>query len=120
MQSGTGFAINSQTASGTVTQYEFYRSTRSGALGSKIATSAGNSYQDNGLTNGVTYYYQIKACNSSGCATSAQSYNTYVVAVAIPVLNGGVNIVQSGTGFAINSQTASGTVTQYEFYRSTS
>ena len=47
--------------------YNIYRSTTSGGSYSKIATGVTTTtYTDTGLTNGVTYYYYVKAVDSSG------------------------------------------------------
>ncbi|MBI2263281.1 carboxypeptidase regulatory-like domain-containing protein [Candidatus Berkelbacteria bacterium] len=52
-----------------------YRSTTSGTLGSKIKSTSGKtitSHEDTGLTNGTTYYYTVKAVDTS----SNESTNT--------------------------------------------
>lgn len=49
------------------TGYNIYRSTTSDGSYSKIATGVtSTNYTDTGLTNGVTYYYYVKAVDSSG------------------------------------------------------
>jgi fibronectin type 3 domain-containing protein len=58
----------SWTASARATSYSIYRSTTSGGEGStpwKTGISA-TSFTDTGLTNGVTYYYQVTAVNAGG------------------------------------------------------
>jgi fibronectin type 3 domain-containing protein len=47
----------------TVTGYNVYRSTTSGSGYSKIASNV-NSYTDNSVSNGTTYYYEIRAIGS--------------------------------------------------------
>jgi peptidoglycan hydrolase-like protein with peptidoglycan-binding domain len=117
-----GFKINSQEAQGQVDRYEFYRSQAQGELGDKIHEDTTNTYEDKGLSDGVTYYYTIKACNDAGCATSKQDNKTYNEEKdddpTPPTLEGGVNIVPIEGGFKINSQEAQGQVDRYEFYRS--
>src|SRR5438093_6269232 len=49
-----------------ITNYKIYRGTTSG--GETLVATIGNqlSYSDGGLTNGVTYYYQVSAVNNVG------------------------------------------------------
>src|SRR2546421_9103195 len=49
-----------------ITNYKIYRGTTSG--GKTLIATIGNqlSYSDGGLTNGVTYYYQVSAVNNVG------------------------------------------------------
>src|SRR5439155_394457 len=49
-----------------ITNYKIYRGTASG--GETLVATIGNqpSYSDGGLTNGVTYYYQVIAVNNAG------------------------------------------------------
>jgi hypothetical protein len=54
------------TASPGATGYNVQRSTVSGGSFSSIATLAGITYTDTGLTNGMTYYYVVSATNSLG------------------------------------------------------
>src|SRR2546421_13012185 len=48
----------------SITNYKIYRGTTSG--GETLIATIGNqlTYSDGGLTNGVTYYYQVSAVNS--------------------------------------------------------
>jgi hypothetical protein len=50
------------------TGYKIYQSTTSGSYGAALATVTGSacSYEATGLTNGVTYYFVIKATNAGG------------------------------------------------------
>ena len=82
-----GFRINSQTATGTVDEYRFYRSTSAGSLGNRISAGNSNSYSDTGLADGTTYYYTIEACNDAGCDSSSQDFNTYVAPVIVPLVS---------------------------------
>ncbi len=72
-----GFRLAWNSASGTVTRYELYRSTSSGSLGTKIYSGSNRSYDNTGLSAGTTYYYKAKACNNSGCTTGTQDYKIY-------------------------------------------
>ena len=72
-----GFSLRWNSASGSVSRYELYRSTSNGSLGSRIYSGSATSHTDTGLSNGVTYYYTAKACNSSGCTQGTQDYKRY-------------------------------------------
>ena len=55
------------TAATDAVSYNVYRSTTSGGPYTSIASDiTGTTYTDTGLTNGTTYYYVVKAVNSSG------------------------------------------------------
>lgn len=55
-------------ASTTATGFNVYRSTTSGGPYTKIGSAAGNAslYDDNSVTNGVTYYYVVTAVGGAG------------------------------------------------------
>lgn len=94
-----GFRINSREATGKVDEYQFYRSTSGGILGNRIYTSSSRYYSDTSLTDGTTYYYTIKACNTAGCSTSNQDYSRYDAPVSKPVIsNFNLSEVNSGKG----------------------
>ena len=115
-----GFRLTWNNASGTVSNYELYKSTSSGSLGSRIYSGSSTSYNDTELSNNITYYYTAKACNESGCDTSNQDYKKYVAPVSKPSLSGGVYIQDITEGFRLTWNNASGTVSNYELYKSTS
>lgn len=48
-----------------------------GSKGEYIASSSSNYFTDNNVQRGITYYYQIEACNSSGYTLSTQDYHTF-------------------------------------------
>lgn len=49
-----------------VTGYQIWRATSATGPFSQIATTAGTSYVNTGLTSGVTYYYQVTASDAAG------------------------------------------------------
>ncbi len=64
-------------ASSGATSYNVKRATSSGGPYTTIASPAGISYVNTGLTNGTTYYYVVSAVNSSGeSANSSQASAT--------------------------------------------
>jgi len=104
--------------------YKIYRGTTSG--GEILLTTIGNvtTYQDNSLTNGVTYYYQITAVNAIGeglIRTSEQSAvpNPTVPTTPISLLaqGGNANIVLT---WAAPSDNGGYAVSGYKIYRGTS
>ncbi len=50
------------------TSYKIYRSYSSGGTKTLVATTSSTSYLDRAPSRGKTYYYWVKACNSSGCS----------------------------------------------------
>jgi len=59
------------------TSYQVYRSTSSSTNGSLINSLASTSYDDTGASAGTSYYYKIKACNSSGCSNYSSANSGY-------------------------------------------
>ncbi len=76
------------------TSYNIYRSTTSGALGSKINTSTitSSSYTDTGLTTGTTYYYEVTAVNSVGESTGGTQVS------AVPTVPASVTVTYNANG----------------------
>lgn len=48
--------------------YQIYRAESASGYRTQIGTAASNSYTDFTATQGTTYWYWVKACNSSGCS----------------------------------------------------
>src|SRR5436190_1932533 len=67
-----------------ITNYKIYRGTTSG--GETLVATIGNqlSYSDGGLTNGVTYYYQVSAVNGAGEGPRSNEASATPTAPATP------------------------------------
>src|SRR5437773_1103084 len=67
-----------------ITNYKVYRGTTSG--GETLVATIGNqlSYSDGGLTNGVTYYYQVSAVNNVGEGPKSNEASATPTAPATP------------------------------------
>src|SRR5947199_302794 len=67
-----------------ITNYKIYRGTTSG--GETLVATIGNqlSYSDGGLTNGVTYYYQVNAVNNVGEGPKSNEASATPTAPATP------------------------------------
>lgn len=75
-RTSSGFRLNSRQAT-HAEYYKLYRSRYAGSKGEYLGSSASNYFTDNNVQQGITYYYQIEACNSSGCTLSTQDYHTF-------------------------------------------
>ena len=52
---------------------------------SPIATVTSTHYTDMGRTAGTTYYYWLRACNSTGCSAFSPAANAMIVASVLPI-----------------------------------
>ena len=76
------------------TSYSIYRGTTAGAQTTRVASGiTAISYTDRGLTNGVSYFYKVKAVNASGAGISK-------VVAATPATNAGLRVFTIGNSFA--------------------
>ena len=108
--------VNATAASGSVTlswnavsgatSYRVYRSTTSGGSYSLVGSPSGTSYPNNGLTNGTTYYYVVRAHN--GTVESANS--AQVSATPTGSGSGNPSLPAAGLALALDAQVAA---TQY-------
>ncbi|MGO8671501.1 MAG: fibronectin type III domain-containing protein [Capsulimonadaceae bacterium] len=108
----------SWTASTGATSYNVYRGTATGAESATAVATAitTTGYTDTGLTNGVTYYYEVAAVNSTGSSPlSTEAYGTPNAAPAAPTGLG----VATGNAQLTLSWTASTGATSYNVYRGT-
>ncbi|MGO8674134.1 MAG: choice-of-anchor tandem repeat GloVer-containing protein, partial [Capsulimonadaceae bacterium] len=101
------------------TSYNIYRGTTSGGEGSTaIATVAGTTYANTGLTNGVTYYYVVTSVNSSGQSGRSAEVSATPESTLPPGSPTGLAAI-AGVAQVSLSWTASATATGYNVYRGT-
>jgi hypothetical protein len=102
--SSTGsHTISWGTASGTVTSYELYQATNSGFSGQTLAYSGTSTSHGASVSSSGTYYYRVRACNSSGCSAYRTGANGVSVTLQIQVLNPAINIPAGGTTVSIST-----------------
>lgn len=105
---------------GSVT-YAVYQRTASGTYGEAIASSVtGTEYNADGLTNGTTYYYIVKAMNPSGIspASNEVSATPQVIVPGTPIMDRAISgdrqvkltwsPVNGSTGYKVFKSTTSG------------
>jgi hypothetical protein len=107
-------------AIGTVTKYELQQDTSSGFSAPAIAYSGTALSSSVSVIQNGTYYYRVRACNSTGCSNFRTGANSVVVA-APPGVPGSIAVplTSSSLGqYTISWGPASGTVTatRYELY----
>lgn len=113
--------------SSPITRYDVFRGTSPGSIG---ATPIGNvaagtlTYNDTTVTNGVTYYYQVKAVNGQGSSAASNTAQATPPAPSPP--NPPRNLAANGyDGYVIltwDVPTSPGTsaITRYDVFRGTS
>jgi rhamnogalacturonan endolyase len=93
------------------TGYSVQRSATTGGPYTQVGTSGGTSFTDNGLTNGIAYFYVVATTNADGTGTnSAQATATPIATV--PVAPTGLNATP-GNAQVILNWTASVSATSY-------
>ena len=100
-------------------KYEVYRSYSENGPYTKYSTVTGTSYTNTAyLENGTTYYYRVRALNSSGVASAYSSvvYVTYKQTLPAPTVTGG-NDSQGRPTLTWNAVTGAA---KYEVYRARS
>lgn len=110
---GDGKIILSWNASGNATGYNVKRSGSFNGLYSRIATNVTTLvYTNTGLTNGLTYYYEVSAVNDAGESTNSAPVSGRPVSLARPlfdvgVVGGQVKLTwpQDHTGWSLQAQT---------------
>ena len=117
---GSGLVNLAWSASSGAASYQVYRSTTSGTFNyaTADATVTTTSFKDEGLTNGITYYYVVRAVNAAGASTSSNQ------ALATPIpgpLTAPSNFsAKAGNQRVRLTWTAATDVTGYQLYRSDS
>jgi fibronectin type 3 domain-containing protein len=114
---GDGQVSLSWNASSGATSYEIFRGTSSGGetlVASNVTTT---SFLDTGLTDGVKYYYEVKAVNSAGTSgfSNEASATPQVPPPAAPT---GLSAT-AGNGQVVLKWNASSGATSYEIFRGT-
>ncbi len=114
-------------AAGTVTGYDVYRGTAIGGessspLNSSPLSSTATSYHDTSAAAGTTYFYVVKAVNSSlvgpnSNEATATTSGSQSGVPTVPTLN--TPVVVSASQIDLSWTAAAGTVTGYNVYRGT-
>jgi len=104
-----------------ITEYRIYRSTSNTLPDTHTATSTTTNYRDDGLSNGVTYYYWVSAVNSKGEGQVGDMASAVPAAVPSPPRNfhltEGVGYVD--LSWEVPSDPGSSPITSYSVYRGT-
>src|SRR5205807_2047982 len=108
-----------------ITNYKIYRGTASG--GETLVATIGNqlSYSDGGLTNGVTYYYQVSAVNNAGEGPRSNEASATPTAPATPPdapqgLGATAGDATVTLTWSAPSSNGGSPITNYRIYRGTS
>jgi len=109
-------ALTWQTVLGASSYNVLRGSTSGGESMTPVGTASSPTFQDNGLINGTTYYYEVTAVNSSGQSGVSNEANATPQATAppAPVLSG-----TAGNGQAVLSWSAAAGATSYNIYEGT-
>lgn len=114
----------SSEGSSAITRYDIYRGTTAGSIGS---TPIGNvtagilTYDDTAVTNGVPYFYLVKAVNSVGSSPASNTVQATPSEVGAPP-GAPTNLTATGNPGSIViswNEPAGGNVEKYMVYRST-
>ncbi|MGD8782592.1 MAG: BACON domain-containing carbohydrate-binding protein, partial [Ignavibacteria bacterium] len=100
------------------TGYYIYRATSASGTYSKVGTLTNESeYEDEDITNGVTYYYKVQAYNSSG----SSSLSDYVIAITYPTTPTGLSATaNSNSSITVTWTDNNSNETRYYIHRATS
>src|SRR3989440_149570 len=108
-----------------ITNYRIYRATTSG--GETLKATIGNllSYSDAGVTNGVTYYYQVRAVNAAGEGPRSNEASATPTAPATPPgapqgLGATAGDATVTLTWSAPSSNGGSPITNYKIYRGTS
>ena len=100
------------------TSYSIQRGAVSGGPYTAIGTSVGPSYNDSGLTNGLTYYYVVAASNTAGTGPVSQEA-TAIPSASLPLAPGSLTASATNSHIAL-AWNASPGASLYGVLRSTS
>jgi hypothetical protein len=115
---GDGQVALSWTSAAGASSYSIYRGTsKGGESTTTIATVTNTAYIDHSVSNGTTYWYVVKAVNSVGSTTSNEVSATPVL--GLPGVPGNFTATAGNQQVTLSWNAASGTVTGYNIYRST-
>jgi fibronectin type 3 domain-containing protein len=114
---GNGKVTLSWNASTGATSYNVYRSTTSGGETLLASGDTSISYTDNAVTNGTTYYYEVKAVNSAGASGFSNEVSATPQVSAPPAPTG--LAATAGNGQVTLGWNASSGATSYNLYRGT-
>jgi YD repeat-containing protein len=117
----TGSYTVSWAGGGTFASYELFESTTSNfASQTRVYTGTGTSASISGHGNG-TFYYRLRGCNGSACTGFLTGSNGVVVTVppSMPSYISVPGSTNTGT-FTVSWGTATGTLTAYQLYESSS
>ncbi|HTV60975.1 MAG TPA: LamG-like jellyroll fold domain-containing protein [Verrucomicrobiae bacterium] len=111
--SGDGQVVLSWDASGNAASYNVKRSGSLNGIYSEIATNVSTlGYTNTGLTDGVTYYYEVSGMNAAGESTNSAPVSAQPVSLAPPLFRVGMSggqlaLVwpQDHTGWSLQEQT---------------
>ena len=108
------------TASTGATSYNIYRGTSSGGESTTaVATGLlGTTYTDPSLTNGTTYYYEVKAVNSVGTSGYSNEASATPTAGTAPTAPTGLAAVAGNAQVGLTWAASTG-ATSYNIYRGT-
>jgi cellulose 1,4-beta-cellobiosidase len=109
---GNGQAVLAWTTSSGAATYDVEQSPVSGGPYVTIAATAGNSYTNTGLTNGVTYYYVVASVNTNGAGADSGEVSA-TPQVSLPATPTGLTATTSYGQIQLSWNVASGASAYY-------
>jgi hypothetical protein len=101
--------------------YQLYRSDRSSGGKSFLTSSTINStYIDTNPTPGTTYYYFVKACNSSNICSDFSSYTTGYASIPTPAIPTTISVTDGVYSDQVDISNYSNGADYYKIYRANS